>query len=418
MSARPVSERAVVFVIGAVQFFNILDFMMVMPLGPDFALGLGLPLSHLGYVAGSYTAAAAVSGLAGSFFLDRFDRRRALLVALTGLALATLAGGFATGLSTLLAARLLAGFFGGPATSLSLSIIADLVPPERRGRAMGAVMSAFSIAAVLGVPIGLKLSLWGGWRTPFLAVGALGLLLTALAAYVLPNLRAHLEANRRPGSLGGLVRKPEVLLSWTMTAVVMSAGFTIIPNLAAYLQHNLDFPREQLGTLYLFGGIASYAMMRLGGPAVDRFGSFAVGAFAALTLVGIHGFGFFEGHRLLAATPLFIAFTAMMSLRNVAHHTLASKVPAAHERARFMSIQSAVQHLASAAGAFGAARVLTEGAGGRLEGMGAIAALAMGLTAALPGLMYLVERRVIRRPAAPAPPLEPQTGLSSPTRRA
>src|SRR5919201_5205870 len=65
-----VSERAVLFVIGAVQFINILDFMMVAPLGPDFARALGIPMSQVAYVVGSYTGAAAIAGRAGSLFLD------------------------------------------------------------------------------------------------------------------------------------------------------------------------------------------------------------------------------------------------------------------------------------------------------------------------------------------------------------
>jgi MFS family permease len=79
---RALSERRLLFLVGAVQFVNVLDFMMVMPLGPDFAASLGIPVARLGIVGGSYTVAAAAAGLAGAFFLDRFDRRKALGLAL------------------------------------------------------------------------------------------------------------------------------------------------------------------------------------------------------------------------------------------------------------------------------------------------------------------------------------------------
>ncbi len=55
------SESRFVLLVGAVQLVNVLDFMMVMPLGPDFAKGLGIPTSEIGYIGGSYTAAAATS---------------------------------------------------------------------------------------------------------------------------------------------------------------------------------------------------------------------------------------------------------------------------------------------------------------------------------------------------------------------
>src|SRR5438874_11923774 len=185
-------ERTVVLLVAAVQFVNILDFVMVMPMGPDFAAALGIPSSRLGLIGGSYTAAAAVSGLAGSFFLDRFDRRPALFLAMLGLVAGTALGGFATGMPSLMAARLLAGFFGGPATSLSFSIIADVVPPQRRGTAMGIVMGAFSVASVLGVPVGLELARHLGWQAPFLAVAGLGAAIALGAVFLLPPLRGHL----------------------------------------------------------------------------------------------------------------------------------------------------------------------------------------------------------------------------------
>src|SRR5687767_11935615 len=177
MSSRPVvSERAVIFLIGAVQFVNILDFVMVMPLAPYFSAALGIDSADNGLVAGSYTAAASIAGLAGGYFLDRFDRRKALAVCMLGLVLATAAAGLATGLYSMLVARVCAGLFGGPATSLALAIIADVIPAERRGKALGAVMAAFSVAQVVGQPLSLKAATLGGWRAPFLGVAAMGLL--------------------------------------------------------------------------------------------------------------------------------------------------------------------------------------------------------------------------------------------------
>src|SRR3954464_16043333 len=134
------SERTVIFLIGAVQFVNILDFMMVMPLGPFFAGPLGIPGSRIGVIGGSYTAAAAVSGIACSFFLDRFDRRKALALGITGLVVATALGGFSVRGGTMLCTGVLAGAFDGPATWLPPSIVADIIPPARAGKALGEVL--------------------------------------------------------------------------------------------------------------------------------------------------------------------------------------------------------------------------------------------------------------------------------------
>ena len=54
-------EWRVVILVTLIQFINIVDFMMVMPLGPDFARDLNIPMSDLGLIGGSYTFAAAAS---------------------------------------------------------------------------------------------------------------------------------------------------------------------------------------------------------------------------------------------------------------------------------------------------------------------------------------------------------------------
>jgi predicted MFS family arabinose efflux permease len=402
-SPRTASERLVVFLIGAVQFVNILDFVMVMPLGPDFAKALHIDASHLGYIGGAYTAAASLSGLAGSFFLDRFDRRKALGVAMLGLVCGTAAGGLATGLPGLLCARVLAGMFGGPATSLSFSIIADVIPAERRGKAMGAVMGAFSFASVVGVPIGLELARLGGWRAPFLGVAALGLLVTCGVIYFLPPMRLHLQGRSEPGgkpsmpTFGELFASPIVLLSYAMTATVMMAGFILIPNISTYVQGNLHFPREGLGTLYLAGGTVSFFATRAGGYLVDKLGSFRTAMMGTLVLLCVQYLWFVNYPAGAPMIVFFMGFMLAMGLRNVSYNTLTSKVPSPRERARFLSIQSSVQHAAAATGAFISSLLLQELPDHSLSGVPRVAAIAITLSALVPVLIYLVERAVTRR---------------------
>ena len=400
------SERAIVFLVGAVQFVNILDFMMVMPLGPDFARGLGIPTSHLGYIGGAYTAAASLAGLAGSLFLDRFDRRKALAVAMLGLVIGTAAGGFATGLPSLMAARVLAGLFGGPATSLSFSIIADTVPAERRGRAMGAVMGAFAIASVFGVPIGLELARRGGWQTPFFAVAGLGAVVAALAIFLLPPMRSHLanRASQAPLPISHLLSNPLVRLSYAMTALVMMGGFILIPNISAYVQLNLGYPRDRIFLLYFAGGIVSLVATRVAGWMVDKRGALRTGSLGVGILAVVTFFGFVHYLVGLPVVVIFVGFMLGNSFRNVTYNTLTTRVPSPSERARFMSLQSAIQHLAAALGAFLSSRLLTETPTGALVGIPTVALISIGMSLTLPWLFFKVEDGLKRRPSKPAPP--------------
>jgi predicted MFS family arabinose efflux permease len=392
-----------VLLVGAVHFINILDFVMVMPLGPDFTAALGIPASYVGLVGGSYTAAACVSGLLGAFVLDRFDRRAALAVAMLGLVAGTAAGGLATGLASLLAARVMAGFFGGPATSIGYAIIADTIPAERRGRAIGALMGAFSLASIAGVPAGLELARLGGWRAPFFAVAALGLPVTLAVAFALPPLRAHLgRGGGGDARLGELFADRTVVRSYAMSALAMLGVFIVVPNIATFFEFNLGYPHARLSRLYLFGGLASFVSVRAVGALVDRLGSAAVGTAGTLGYAATLWATFVASPPPLPPVALFVAMMVSSSARNVSANALTSKVPAPRARARFMSIQSAVQHAASAAGGFLSARLLATGADGRLVGMGRVAGLAALLALGLVPLVWGVERRVRARGRAAA----------------
>jgi predicted MFS family arabinose efflux permease len=316
-------------------------------------------------------------------------------------------------------ARVLAGLFGGPATSLSLSIVADAVPAQRRGKALGAVMGALSVAAVVGVPASLKLAEWAGWRAPFFGVAILGLLITIGTIALLPRMRDHLNASRAAGATPP-TRPPlfrrTVVLSYLMTAVTMGAGFLVIPNLSAYMQVNLGLPRSALPTLYGIGGVLSFISLRAVGLLVDRFGSFWVGTAGSLLFFGAIWLFFVDVPLHPPVLVLFLFLFFALSVRNVAYSTLTSKVPGPGERARFMSFQSAVQHLASATGAITSSLVLAEGPDHRLLHVRRLAALSLVLTAALPGLLWVVERAVDRGAGAPSPPgPETHTNLALPS---
>lgn len=365
-------ERLAILVIAAVQFVNIVDFMMVMPLGPDFARALGIRVSHMGVLAGAYTLSAAVSGLIGSIFLDRLPRRQALVWSTLGLSLGTAAGALAWDFHSLLWARVLAGAFGGPTTAIGLAIISDLVPHERRGTALGRVMVGFSAASIVGVPIGLEIAQLAGWNAPFLMVGGMALITAVAARLTLPELRQHMmDGNGGLANLAikSLLARPVVWNSYILLVCVMMSGFLIFPNIAGYVQVNLDFPREQMGRLYFVGGIASLVVMAFCGKLVDRFGSLpwftlgSIGFFAAL------GLGMYVQPPILGPYWLFMSFMIFGTLRNISMQTLSSKVPRREERAGFMSLQSAVQHSAMAAGGILSSRLLETGSGGKLIGI-------------------------------------------------
>lgn len=395
----PLSEQKATAIAGAIFFVNILDFMMVMPMGPFFSQALHFPEAQLGWVGGAYTFAAAFSGLAASFFLDRFDRRKALAVTALGLVIGTVAGAYATDFTTLMLARILAGCFGGPVASVALSILTDVVEPQHRGRAIGRAMTAFSVASVLGVPAGLYLAQLGGWRLPFFAVAGLGLVVGAVSVAMLPPLNAHVaRAKQRSNADHFLILKdPMVGLALLCTGLVMFTGFSLIPNLPAFMIHNVGVAPQHLGALYAIGGGVSVATLLITGPLVDKLGVLKVAVTGTLVFLSILTAMFGFEQPLGPAWAMFIFFMMGMGIRNITNQAQNSKVPLPEQRAGFQSLNNAAQHLASAVGAVTSTLFLTSAPDGRLLGLRSVALLSGGVALAYPFLAVNLEKRLKKR---------------------
>jgi predicted MFS family arabinose efflux permease len=238
----------------------------------------------------------------------------------------------------------------------------------------------------------------GGWRTPFLAVAGMGVVVAAGALLLMPPMRGHLVHARAAAARGyAFLREPAALLSLSATATSMAATFAVVPNLAAILQFNAGLPRDRLGFLYMAGGALSFAVLRVVGRAIDRFGASRMAVAGTAVLLLNLALDFAPPAPLLPAWAIFILFILANSIRNPSLSTLASRVPRASERARFQSTQSAVQHLASAGGALLSSVLLSTAEGGVLVGMWKVAAFSGAMAIALPLLLAAVQPRVLRR---------------------
>src|SRR5688500_2925860 len=141
-------EQLVVLILAAVQFTTIVDFMIVMPLGPQLMRTLHITPAQFCLIVSSYTFAAGAAGLVASSVVDRFARRTTFIVLDAGFLLGTLCCAFAPNYHALLAARVATGAFGGILGGMAMAIIGDVFPEHRRGRATGSLMTGFALASV------------------------------------------------------------------------------------------------------------------------------------------------------------------------------------------------------------------------------------------------------------------------------
>lgn len=389
-------ERKIVWLAALVQLANVLDFMIILPLGPDLTQAINIPSSQMGLVNGIYTFSAAFSAIILARYLDRYDRKKAIVFFLSGLVISTFLTAFAWDTYSMLAFRIIAGGFGGPVTALSLSMVVDQVPIERRGRAIAIVTSAFTVVSVFGIPIGLELAFLFNWQMPFYVIAAFGAVVAVAIIITLPPMTAHIKRNiEKPQiiSVVAMLKRKEIRLAVLSFSLASFAAFLLISSTINYFTFNLEYPRGDLDNLYLLGGTVSFIAMMLTGRIVDLYGARLLAFFTAAfyILVVADGFMHFPYLPVILVFTFFMAFSAIMG---VIVSTIASETPDSHERAAFMSLQTTFRHFAAGAGGVLSSVILYSDENDVLYNIEYVAAISIICIIALPVIIVILRREL------------------------
>ena len=365
-------ENWLLFTLAGIQFTSILDFMIMMPLGPQFTRIFNINEAQFGLLVSAYTLAAGFAGLAASTFIERFSRKRMLLTLYVFFCLAGLACALAPGYGALMAARIAAGLFGGILSSMAQTIVADVIPFERRGRAMGIVMTSFSAASVAGVPTGLWLADQYGWHAPFFAIVGLSVVLGVFAAITLPALDAHLGSGAQTSAfkrIRTVLGESNHHRAFLLSALMMFGGFTVVPYIAINLQYGVGLRQDQIFQVYLFGGLGALLLARWFGRLSDRWGKvktfrlMAVAVILPMFATTLMPFG----APMWAVLGTSTLFMICMNGRMIPGMALVSSAANPALRGTFMTLNSSAQSAAMGCAAFVGGMLIGRNAEGHIE---------------------------------------------------
>ncbi len=395
----PLRERSLLLTLAGIQFCHILDFMIMMPLGPILITAFGIGTHEFGLLVSAYTFTAGFSGLLAAMFVDRFERKRLLLAMFALFAVATLACGLAFGYWPLLLARCAAGAFGGVLGAMIQTMVGDLIPFERRGRASGTIMSAFSLSTIAGVPISLYLANHFGWRFPFIFIAVLSCGFFLLGWKKLPSLRGHLrsaivtESERvHPFSaMLDVLRDANHLRSLAFMALVIFSGFSVIPYITIYAVGNVGIAQQDIYMIYLAGGAATFFTSRLIGRLADARGK--VFTYRLIALCSILPL-FVQTH--LGPVPLWlmVAFSTLFFIlvpgRMVPAMAIVTSAAQPRLRGTFLAMVGSVQQLAAGMATYLGGLIIAVDAGGQIVRYDWVGYLAIGTTFAAIGFVGLI----------------------------
>ncbi|MCX5155582.1 MFS transporter [Streptomyces sp. NPDC001553] len=202
-----------------------------------------------------------ITGLVGALsaplltpLLGRFDRRTVLCALMLVLTAGNLIAAWAPNFAVMVVARVLVGIGMGGVWSIAAGLAVRLVPPKSIGPATSLVFSGIAVASVLGVPAGTYIGELADWRTAFVVIAALALVVLVALAALLPRLPAEQEVR-----LSGVMRlfgRPPVRTGLIVVALLVTGHFAAYTYVRPVLEEVSGASAGLIGTLLLVYGVA------------------------------------------------------------------------------------------------------------------------------------------------------------------
>lgn len=319
--------------------------MMVSPLLPDIAKGLGTGIAEIGYALGIYGLATALSALAAAKFLDRLPRRRAISSAMLALCVALALCGLAPDPVLLGAGQALAGAAAGVLLPSIYAYAGDIAPPDARARLVGRVLLGWSIALVAAIPAGGMLGAVIGWRGVYVIMAAASAI-GAVAALTLPRVDRIAVP---PPSYSASLQLPGIVPALLAGLTNMTGFYAMYSYLGAAIRA-AHGGNSSLAAIAVLAYGAGFTLAQALGPAIDRIGPARAMVIAMGTLAVI----FLVLPRVLPWFALFCVVIAMLgTVQHVALNTVVSVIASSPQsrRGAVMSLNTVATYIGVLVGA-------------------------------------------------------------------
>jgi predicted MFS family arabinose efflux permease len=383
LNARP-SPYLVVFSLWLLVFSASSQIMIISPILPQIGAELRIVDTLLGTLVTAYSLMVGLFAIIAGPISDRIGRRRILLIG-TGLMILALAGHFLVmDYLSFLAARVFAGVGGGILSGAAVSYVGDYFPYNRRGWALGWIMSGSAFGQILGIPLGVVLAGHWGFRAPFYLFA-----LTMAVTFVLiwfhlpqPTLRAREDRLTIRGAVRDyliMLRRKEIAAA-AVAFFLMFLGVSLyVVYLPTWLERTIGFSPNQIASLFLVGGVANVLTGPHAGRISDRTGRKLI---VLLSCVGL--FFVMLGTTLLVrsawvAYPLFFLTMALVAMRISPFSALLTALVPDHNRGSLMSLTVALGQVGFGLGGALAGPLYAELGYASNTYIGAVSVLGMGI---------------------------------------
>lgn len=266
------------FGIGTTEF-------VIMGLLQQVAADLGVGIAAAGLLISGYALGVFVGAPLLTLASGRMPRKAVLVTLMVVFTLGNLACALAPDYASLMAARVVTSLAHGTFFGIGAVVATSLVGPERKATAISVMFTGLTVATLLGVPAGAWVGVEFGWRATFWAVAAIGVVATAVIAWLVPATGRDAAPPSAREELRVLGR-PQVRLGLLMTVLGYAGVFAVFTYIQPLLVQVSGFSEAAVSPILLVFGVGMIAGNLAGGRLADRWPMPAVfGTLAALAAV-------------------------------------------------------------------------------------------------------------------------------------
>lgn len=254
----------IAFIVGMVELIigGILDLV---------AYDLGITVGRAGLLITIFALVFGISGPVLLFLIGEADRKRVTIGALFVFLIGNILAVFSHTYYLLLIARIISAASGALLTVLSLTLAANISKPDYRGRAIGLVVMGISGSIVLGLPIGVSMGHAFGWRSPFLLISILTILLMIGVSIFFGKVRTNPPVSLKKQIQA--LRDKKIITAHLTTFFFLAGHFVLYGFLTPFVITTMDFDGTLITIVYFVFGAAAVSGGGLAGWSADKFGT-------------------------------------------------------------------------------------------------------------------------------------------------
>ena len=187
----PKASGFVLGLMASVTFVGILSELVPSGVLPQMTEGLAVSESRVGFLVGVYALASAVCAIPLVSATLAVNRKRLLMALLVGFAASNIVVAVSSSYAVIVACRVVGGICAGVMWPMIAAYGTRLVPEHMHGRAITFIMSGNTLGISIGLPVMTIIGIRLGWRTEFMVLGVIVVVIAVLSHFALPSVEGE-----------------------------------------------------------------------------------------------------------------------------------------------------------------------------------------------------------------------------------